>query len=73
MTTWEVRSPCTALRKTAKGNSKGIRFLDEHYAAEHLLPIEDTLDDLDEAGIEINEKELDDLVAVCKRNGGALG
>ncbi len=37
---------------------KGIRFLDEHYAAEHLLPIEDTLDD---------------LVAVCKRNGGALG
>ena len=58
MTTWEVRSPCTALRKTATGNSKGIRFLDEHYAAEHLLPIEDTLDD---------------LVAVCKRNGGALG
>lgn len=36
----------------------GIRFLDEYYPAEHLLPVEDTLDD---------------LVVVCKRNGGLIG
>ena len=32
---------------------KGIRFLDDCYPSEHLLPVEDALDD---------------LVAVCKRN-----
>ena len=37
---------------------KGIRFLDESYSTEHLLPVEDTLND---------------LVAVCKNNGGAIG
>ena len=37
---------------------KGIRFLDDCYPSEHLLPVEDALDD---------------LVAVCKNNGGAIG
>ena len=37
---------------------KGIRFLDEFYPAEHLLPIEDALDD---------------LVIICKQNGGLIG
>ena len=37
---------------------KGIRFLDDCYPSEHLLPVEDALDD---------------LVAVCKSNGGAIG
>ncbi len=32
---------------------KGIRFLDDYYPSEHLLPVEDALDD---------------LVAVCKSN-----
>ena len=34
---------------------RGIEFLDQHYDAEHTLPIEDTLDA---------------LVTVCARNGG---
>lgn len=37
---------------------KGIRFLDDCYPSEHLLPVEDALDD---------------LVAVCKSNGGSIG
>lgn len=37
---------------------KGIRFLDDYYPSEHLLPVEDALDD---------------LVAVCKSNGGTIG
>lgn len=37
---------------------KGIRFLDDSYPSEHLLPVEDALDD---------------LVAVCKNNGGSIG
>ena len=37
---------------------KGIRFLDDCYPSEHLLPVEDALDD---------------LVAVCKNNGGVIG
>ena len=37
---------------------KGIRFLDDCYPSEHLLPVEDALDD---------------LVAVCKSNGGTIG
>ena len=37
---------------------KGIRFLDECYSSEHLLSEEDALDD---------------LVAVCKSNGGSIG
>ncbi|OWV03638.1 DUF3791 domain-containing protein [Fibrobacter sp. UWH1] len=37
---------------------KGIRFLDEHYAVEHLLP---------------TDEALDDLVVICKRNGGTIG
>ena len=37
---------------------KGIRFLDDCYPSEHLLPVEDALDD---------------LVAVCKNNGGSIG
>ena len=37
---------------------KGIRFLDDCYPSEHLLPVEDALDD---------------LVAVCKNNGGKIG
>ncbi len=37
---------------------KGSRFLDECYASEHLLPVDETLND---------------LVVVCKNNGGAIG
>lgn len=37
---------------------KGVRFLDDRYAAEHLLP---------------TDEALDDLVVVCKRNGGTIG
>ena len=37
---------------------KGIQFIDDYYSPEHLLPIEDTLND---------------LVAVCKNNGSAIG
>ncbi len=36
---------------------KGISFLDEFYATEHLLPVEEILDD---------------LVVICKRNGGFI-
>lgn len=36
---------------------KGIKFLDDFYLSEHLLPVEDALDD---------------LVAICKQNGGAI-
>lgn len=37
---------------------KGIDFLDECYEAEHLLSINDAVND---------------LTVICKRNGGALG
>lgn len=37
---------------------KGIEFLDEYYAAEHLLSMDDALDD---------------VVRVCRHNGGGLG
>ena len=37
---------------------KGVRFLDECYSSEHLLPVEDALND---------------LVVVCKNNGGTIG
>lgn len=36
---------------------KGISYLTEHYDAEHLLPVDDTLDA---------------LIEICQRNGGAL-
>ena len=35
----------------------GLNFLDKHYEAEHLLPLEDTLTD---------------IAAYCKRHGGVL-
>ena len=38
-------------------NYAGLGFLDQHYEAEHLLPLEDTLDDLSE---------------YCRRHGGTL-
>ena len=38
-------------------NFKGMDFLEECYEAEHLLSLDDAVDD---------------LTAVCKRNGGAL-
>ncbi len=36
---------------------KGLRFLDEYYQAEHLLSLDETLDD---------------LVKICKKNGGNI-
>lgn len=36
---------------------KGIRFLDEYYQAEHLLSLDDALDD---------------LVKICQKNGGNI-
>ncbi|MFA7079232.1 MAG: DUF3791 domain-containing protein [Syntrophomonas sp.] len=36
---------------------KGIAFIKEHYEAQHCLSLEDTIDD---------------LVVVCKKNGGLL-
>ncbi len=38
-------------------NFKGLRFLDEYYQAEHLLSLDDALDD---------------LVKICQKNGGNL-
>lgn len=38
-------------------NFKGIHFLNDYYDVEHTLSIEDTLDD---------------LVAICRKNGGKL-
>lgn len=37
---------------------QGIEFLDEYYSAEHLLSIDEAIDD---------------VTLVCKRNGGGLG
>ena len=37
---------------------KGIRFMDEYYSTLHLQSIDDTVDD---------------LVLLCKKNGGGLG
>ena len=36
---------------------KGLEFLQTHYGAEHLLSFEDTIDD---------------LTAICQRNGGQI-
>lgn len=36
---------------------KALEFLDKHYEAEHVLPIEDTIESLH---------------AICRRNGGTL-
>lgn len=36
---------------------KGLKFLSDNYEAEHLLPLDDTIED---------------LVVFCRRNGGTL-
>ena len=59
-----IRLFARRFRRTLQGAAeylckfKGIRFLDDCYPSEHLLPVEDALDD---------------LVAVCKSNGGSIG